>query len=58
LFNNAFIHYITLWNGSADVIKEPFTVFNADDFYGQESFKILADFLTSVSGKQKTKLSS
>ena len=35
-----------------DVIKEPFAVINADDFYGQESFKILADFLTSVSGKQ------
>lgn len=36
----------------ADVIKEPFAVINADDFYGQESFKVLADFLTSVSGKQ------
>lgn len=36
----------------ADVIKEPFAVINADDFYGQESFKVLADFLTSVTGKQ------
>jgi len=27
-----------------DVIKEPFAVINADDFYGQESFAILADF--------------
>lgn len=35
-----------------DVIKEPFAVINADDFYGKESFQILADFLTSVSGKQ------
>lgn len=35
-----------------DVIKEPFAVINADDFYGQESFAILADFLTSVAGKQ------
>lgn len=35
-----------------DVIKEPFAVINADDFYGQESFKVLADFLTSVEGKQ------
>lgn len=36
----------------ADVIKEPFAVINADDFYGQESFKVLADFLISVAGKQ------
>ena len=35
-----------------DVIKEPFGVINADDFYGAESFKILADFLRSVEGKQ------
>jgi NDP-sugar pyrophosphorylase family protein len=34
-----------------DVIKEPFAVINADDFYGQESFAILADFLRSVVGK-------
>ena len=35
-----------------DVIKEPFAVINADDFYGQESFQVLADFLKSVAGKQ------
>lgn len=35
-----------------DVIKEPFAVINADDFYGAESFKVLADFLKSVEGKQ------
>lgn len=35
-----------------EVIKEPFAVINADDFYGQESFAILADFLRSVEGKQ------
>jgi hypothetical protein len=35
-----------------DVIKEPFAVINADDFYGQESFSILADFLRSVEGKK------
>ena len=35
-----------------DVIKEPFAVINADDYYGSESFKILADFLTSVEGKE------
>ncbi|MDR2844066.1 MAG: nucleotidyltransferase [Candidatus Symbiothrix sp.] len=35
-----------------DVIHEPFAVINADDFYGRESFKVLADFLSSVTGKQ------
>lgn len=35
-----------------DVIKEPFAVINADDYYGQESFAILADFLRSVEGKK------
>jgi len=35
-----------------DVIKEPFAVINADDFYGQESFAILADFLKNMDGKQ------
>lgn len=34
------------------VIKEPFAVINADDFYGQESFAVLADFLRSVEGKK------
>ncbi len=28
-----------------DVIKEPFAVINADDYYGAGSFKIIADFL-------------
>ncbi len=28
-----------------DVIKEPFAVINGDDFYGKESFKIIADWL-------------
>lgn len=35
-----------------DVIKEPFGVINADDYYGIESFKILADFLKSAEGKK------
>lgn len=34
-----------------DVIKEPFGVINADDYYGAESFQVLADFLRSVEGK-------
>ena len=28
-----------------DVVKEPFAAINADDFYGRESFQIIADFL-------------
>ncbi len=35
-----------------DVIKEPFAVINADDFYGRESFKILADYLVQLENKQ------
>ncbi|MDE6578450.1 MAG: nucleotidyltransferase, partial [Muribaculaceae bacterium] len=35
-----------------DVINEPFAVINADDYYGVESFRILADFLRSVEGKK------
>lgn len=35
-----------------DVIKEPFAVINADDFYGQKSFTILANFLKSVENKK------
>lgn len=31
-----------------DVIMEPFAVINADDFYGRESFKVLADFLSTL----------
>ncbi|WP_143959388.1 sugar phosphate nucleotidyltransferase [Litoribacter populi] len=30
-----------------DVIKEPFAVINADDFYGKEAFSVLSDFLSN-----------
>ncbi|MBN1822357.1 MAG: NTP transferase domain-containing protein [Prolixibacteraceae bacterium] len=30
-----------------DVIKEPFAAINADDFYGFEAYKVMADFLVS-----------
>ena len=36
---------------AAHAITTPFAVINADDYYGQDSFKILADFLRSVAGK-------
>lgn len=35
-----------------DLIKEPFAVINADDFYGKESFEVLAKFLNEVADKQ------
>ena len=31
-----------------EVINEPFAVINADDFYGRESYKVLADFLKTL----------
>ena len=34
-----------------DVIKEPFAVINGDDYYGKDSFKILADWLRAHEGK-------
>lgn len=37
-----------------EVIDEPFAVINADDYYGPESFKQLADFLTNVQGKENS----
>ncbi len=33
-----------------DVVKEPFMVINADDFYGRETYQILADFLKQEQG--------
>src|SRR5574344_2434522 len=35
-----------------DVIKEPFAVINADDFYGYDSFKVIAEELNKMSGKK------
>jgi dTDP-glucose pyrophosphorylase len=35
-----------------EVIREPFAVINADDFYGRESFRILAEYLSGLEGKQ------
>jgi hypothetical protein len=34
------------------LINEPFMVINADDFYGKESFEVMAKFLCDVEGKQ------
>lgn len=35
-----------------DVIKEPFAVINADDYYGADSFQVLANFLRGIEGKE------
>lgn len=35
-----------------DIINEPFMVINADDFYGKESFEVMAKFLNEVADKQ------
>ena len=35
-----------------DLINEPFMVINADDFYGKESFEVMAKFLLNVNGEQ------
>lgn len=35
-----------------DVIKEPFAVINADDFYGRDSFAVIGKALTEMEGKQ------
>lgn len=33
-------------------ISNPFAVINADDYYGQKSFKVMADYLNSIDGKK------
>ncbi len=35
-----------------DLINEPFAVINADDFYGKESFGVLAEFLQQADGQK------
>lgn len=35
-----------------DVIKEPFAVINADDFYGRDSFAVLGKALSEMDGKK------
>ncbi len=35
-----------------DIINEPFMVINADDFYGKESFEVMAKFLMDVNGQE------
>lgn len=37
----------------AEVINEPFAVINADDFYGQESFRTMAEYLRNIGPEEK-----
>ena len=40
-----------------DVINEPFAVINADDFYGLDAFKVLAEELSAIKPEDKGKYS-
>ena len=42
-------HAVMMGSG---VIREPFAVINADDYYGRESFQVLADYLLSIEGTE------
>ncbi len=37
---------------AADKVKEPFAVINADDFYGADSFKLIADHLKNLNAQE------
>ncbi len=37
-----------------EVIQEPFAVINADDFYGRESFSVLADYLKTLENSENS----
>ncbi len=37
---------------AAPVIKEPFAVVNADDFYGQNAIEVMGEYLTKLAGKK------
>ena len=36
-----------------DVVSKPFAVINSDDFYGRDSFRVLADYLSGIRKGQK-----
>ncbi len=37
---------------AADAIKEPFAVINADDFYGEDAYKVIGDYLSKLGGSR------
>ncbi len=40
-----------------DIINEPFAVINGDDFYGRESFQLMADYLSQAKDGEKADFS-
>lgn len=38
-----------------DIVKEPFAIINADDYYGKESFKLIHDWLAEGNAKKNDK---
>ena len=36
-----------------DVVNEPFAIINADDFYGQDAFQVMANYLKTLSADSK-----
>ena len=36
----------------ADAVKEPFAVINADDFYGENAYKVIGDYLSRLDGSR------
>lgn len=43
-------HAIMMGEGA---INEPFAVINADDFYGRDAFKVMADYLSAIKPEEK-----
>ena len=37
---------------SGTIREEPFAVINADDFYGEDAYRTIADYLRSVAGQK------
>ncbi len=37
---------------AAPVIREPFAVINADDFYGADAFRVISEYLSTLEGKE------
>ena len=35
-----------------NIVRQPFAVINADDFYGEESYRVLSQYLETISGQE------
>ncbi|MGN0091984.1 MAG: NDP-sugar synthase [Alistipes sp.] len=36
----------------ADAVREPFAVINADDFYGEDAYRVIGDYLSNLDGSR------